>query len=219
MRLTLFRSLAASLALAVAAAAATRPHYGDVLRMEAAGTLKSLDPLLAVSAGEGSATHVRSLLFETLIRLDQHAMPQPQLAISWQHDDAMRHWEFRLRPGVKFADGVPLTAADAAESLKLSLANACAPRPAGSDVVVVECKDASPEVWTTVSLPRQAIVRRTANTMAGTGPFKIKSWDSKRIVLGRNEHRLALCFRKRLPAQPADQVAAVSRDEVVDPLR
>src|SRR5947208_464195 len=191
MRPTLFRSLAVSLALTVAATAATRPRYGGVLRIETAGESKSPDPLAPASGRDAILSrHLQSLLFETLIVLNEHDVPQPQLAVSWQHDASFRRWEFRIRPGVKFADGTWLDAAAASESLRLSMAPVgCDAKPAGADVVVVECNAAAPEVPATVSLSQNAIARRAASGHApiGTGPFKITSSDSKRITLAAND--------------------------------
>lgn len=52
-------------------------------------------------------------IFEPLILPDQGLGLQPWLATGWQQEDA-RHWALSLRPGVRFHDGKPLTAADVA---------------------------------------------------------------------------------------------------------
>ena len=190
MRLMLFRSVAASLALALAATAATRPRYGGVLRIETAEAIKSLDPLVAVAGHDPMASrHVQSLLFETLIVLNEHAIPQPNLATSWQHDASFRRWEFRIRPGVRFSDGAALNAANAAESLQPSMAGiGCNAQAAGADVVVAECKAATPDLPMTLSLPECAIARRAARGgLAGTGTFKVTSSDGKRMALAAND--------------------------------
>ena len=186
----LFRSVAASLALALAATAATRPRYGGVLRIETAEAIKSLDPLVAVAGRDAMASrHVQSLLFETLIVLNEHAIPQPNLATSWQHDASFRRWEFRIRPGVRFSDGAALNAANAAESLQPSMAGiGCNAQAAGTDVVVAECKAATPDLPMTLSLPECAIARRVARGgLAGTGTFKVTSSDGKRMALAAND--------------------------------
>ena len=186
----LFRSVAASLALALAATAATRPRYGGVLRIETAEAIKSLDPLVAVAGRDAMASRrVQSLLFETLIVLNEHAIPQPNLATSWQHDASFRRWEFRIRPGVRFSDGAALNAANAAESLQQSMAGiGCNAQAAGTDVVVAECKAATPDLPMTLSLPECAIARRAARGgLAGTGTFKVTSSDGKRMALAAND--------------------------------
>src|SRR5437868_11898634 len=189
MRLMLFRSVAASLALALAATAATRPRYGGLLRIETAEAIKSLDPLAVAGRDAMASRHVQSLLFETLIVLNEHAIPQPNLATSWQHDASFRRWEFRIRPGVRFSDGAALNAANAAESLQPSMAGiGCNAQAAGTDVVVAECKAATPDLPMTLSLPECAIARRAASVgLAGTGTFKVTSSDGKRMALAAND--------------------------------
>ncbi len=58
------------------------------------------------------AGFVQRQLYETLIRIDCRGASDPQLAQSWTGDDGGRRWTFTLRPGARFSDGVPLTAAD-----------------------------------------------------------------------------------------------------------
>jgi hypothetical protein len=55
---------------------------------------------------------VERQLYETLIRIDCRGASDPQLAQSWTGGDGGRRWTFTLRPGARFSDGVPLTAAD-----------------------------------------------------------------------------------------------------------
>src|ERR1035441_2869970 len=114
MRLSAWLPLAVLSALAVSGAA-TRPHYGGTLRVEMRAAPAVLDPAAP------DATPLRSLVFETLVRLDGAAAPQPCLALSWQHDATARRWQFNLRPGVKFHDGSPLTAAAVAAALEAAL--------------------------------------------------------------------------------------------------
>lgn len=55
---------------------------------------------------------VERQLYESLIRIDCRGATDPQLAQSWTGDDGGRRWTFTQRPGARFSDGVPLTAAD-----------------------------------------------------------------------------------------------------------
>jgi peptide/nickel transport system substrate-binding protein len=71
--------------------------------------------------GQPDTAPLRSLVSETLVRLDAAGTPQPCLALFWQHDAATKRWQFNLRPGVKLHDGSPLTAAAIAFSLKEAL--------------------------------------------------------------------------------------------------
>jgi peptide/nickel transport system substrate-binding protein len=68
----------------------------------------SLDPRIGTDA---QAEHIDSLLFDALVRRDEHFGLQPLLATSWETPDPLT-WIFHLRTGVKFHDGRPLTSRD-----------------------------------------------------------------------------------------------------------
>src|SRR6185295_3961501 len=109
MRRTVCRLLAA-ISLIAAAHAATRPHYGGTLRLEMAARVTSPDPLVE--------DNLNGVLFDRLVTFSESAQAQPALATSWRHDAEFKRWEFQLRPGVKFHDGTPLTAAVVAAALE-----------------------------------------------------------------------------------------------------
>ena len=54
-----------------------------------------------------------------LVFSDQHLTLQPQLATSWSPNAAADVWTFKIRQGVKFHDGRPLTADDVVYTYKL----------------------------------------------------------------------------------------------------
>src|SRR5207253_1039099 len=85
----------------------------------------SLDPHFAALAGNIA---VSQHVFEALVAVDAAGRYVPALAQSWKAVDATT-WEIRLRPGVRFHDGSPLTAEDAVYSLKRpsSIVNSPAP--------------------------------------------------------------------------------------------
>ncbi len=99
--------LCAALSLAATSAIAAE------LRIGLSGEVTSLDPHhLAAQPNLTVARHV----FESLTDVDAQTRLIPGLAESWRAIDATT-WEFRLRRGVKFHDGSPFTAEDAAFSL------------------------------------------------------------------------------------------------------
>jgi peptide/nickel transport system substrate-binding protein len=55
-----------------------------------------------------------SYLFDTLLWTDSTGMPIPWLATRWEHTTDGLEWRFTLRKGIKWHDGEPLTADDAA---------------------------------------------------------------------------------------------------------
>lgn len=58
--------------------------------------------------------NVASLLFASLVTVDQEGLPVPDLAESWDVSDDQLTYTFHLRKDSKFSDGSPLTADDVA---------------------------------------------------------------------------------------------------------
>lgn len=100
------RALAIS---ALAAALACAPPRADLVIVNG-GDAALLDPQLATSSAEA---RLAAALHAGLTRLAADgATPLPDLAASWSRDGAGREWRFRLRNGLRWSDGSPLTAAD-----------------------------------------------------------------------------------------------------------
>jgi len=68
----------------------------------------NLDPRIGVDA---QAEHIDSLLFDALVRRDEHFGLQPFLATRWETPDPQT-WVFHLRTDARFHDGRPLTSRD-----------------------------------------------------------------------------------------------------------
>jgi peptide/nickel transport system substrate-binding protein len=66
---------------------------------------------------DAQSERIGALIYDPLVRKDEHFNLQPWLATSWDRPDA-RTWVFHLRPGVRFHDGHPLTSADVAYTLR-----------------------------------------------------------------------------------------------------
>ncbi|MBV8206556.1 MAG: hypothetical protein JO041_07175 [Acidobacteria bacterium] len=191
-------SSAAALLLAGWAGAATRPHYGGTLRvfLGAAPDAGQAGSFSLTGAGAeftaGNAGSLASLVFDTLVMADDNGGLEPGLALSWSSDAGFRRWQFRLRPGVKFHSGEPLTAAAAAASLTAVVpgcrASLFEPRPlseqpgllesgGAGESVVVECDAPHPELAAQMASPSAAISHRSsAGALEGTGPFRLSSW-------------------------------------------
>src|ERR1039457_5259990 len=122
------------------------------------------------------ATPLRSLVFETLVRLDVADAPQPCLALSWQHDATARRWQFNLRPGVKFHDGSPLTAAAVAASLQEALPGLAI--GATADAVTMRANHPLPDL----------LLELAHNGWLGTGPSRVPALDpGRRATFAANE--------------------------------
>lgn len=77
------------------------------------GAAATLDPARASDAGSAG---VIAQLFETLTAFDDSLTVRPALAQSWDIEDGGRRIVFRLRDGLSFSDGTPLTAEDVVRS-------------------------------------------------------------------------------------------------------
>lgn len=78
------------------------------LRIGMAAPPTTLDPHLKSNAPNNAlATHI----YDTLVTNDEKSISRPGLATAWRAADDT-HWEFDLRPDVRFSDGEPLTVDD-----------------------------------------------------------------------------------------------------------
>lgn len=173
-----FLAAASLIALTPHAPAESRPRYGGTLVIELHDALTLTDP------GEWPLRLV-PLVYDRLVKLDEHGEPQPALAVSWQHDPASRHWEFHLRPHAMFHDGSPVTAAAVAACLK-DWINLTA---VSESVLVFESDVAAPDLPLRLAGARGTILTRTADgATIGTGPFRITEWQpGKRALLAAYE--------------------------------
>ena len=74
------------------------------------GVPKTFNPLLAADSGSESVTR---LLFSSLVHFDMATQePSPGLAESWSVAADQKTWTFKLRKGLRWSDGQPLTADD-----------------------------------------------------------------------------------------------------------
>src|SRR6187551_3744999 len=107
------RSLLALSALLLAGPAlAQQPK---TLKVVLHSDLKILDPIWT------TAYIVRNhgyLIYDTLFALDAKLEPQPQMVESWTVSDDKLTWTFKLRDGLKWHDGTPVTSADVLPSIK-----------------------------------------------------------------------------------------------------
>jgi ABC-type transport system substrate-binding protein len=179
-----------SLLLVVAAVAEVRPRYGGTLHVQMRAAPVSFDPMQLAGADSASATSLSSLLFDTLVTIDDSGRVQPALAESWLSTRENQVWEFRLRHGVKFSDGTALTAEIAAASLRVS--NPSWKISAQGDTLVLEDVGDS-ELLAILALARNAITKRDQE-LVGTGPFHVAAWQpGKMLTLVASED----CWRGR----------------------
>ncbi len=180
---------------APATKAETRPQYGGTLHVHMRAAPTSLDPATTGGAQLDSIGQrsLELLIFDTLVIEDEKTGAQPSLAASWKASAGNQRWEFRIRRGVKFSDGTPLTAELAANSLRV--AEPAWTVSADGDSLAIETGTPDAELLAELALPRNAIVKRnTDNTLRGTGPFHIRDWQpGKRLSLAAEDE----CWRGR----------------------
>ena len=173
--------------------ASTRPQIGGTLRVEMTERISAIDPRQWPTApGQAAAAErLDSLVFDRLVKLDEHGMLRPALAISWQHDAQSRRWQFRLRDDAKFSDGSPLSPTIAALALQ-QLLGASFDVTATSDSVVIQAEHSLPYFLTELAAGRYFIFHSLAdNSLTGTGPFRVAEWsgaeDSAKAIFVANE--------------------------------
>ncbi len=79
---------------------------------------ETLDPALITGQPEG---RVANALFEGLLTFDQSGKARPGMAETWEVSEEGRVYTFKLRDGLQWSDGTPLTARDFVESWKRTL--------------------------------------------------------------------------------------------------
>ncbi len=92
---------------------------------------------------DAQSERIGGLIFDALVRKDEHYNLQPWLATSWEQPDALT-WVFHLRDGVRFQDGRPLTADDVAYTINSLIDGTLVTAKSGNFASVVEGGGAGP---------------------------------------------------------------------------
>jgi peptide/nickel transport system substrate-binding protein len=191
MRHSTFRFLVAVSLLTCWLAGVTvgRPRYGGTLRVEMREVVRNLDPAdwFADAAEAAAKEKLVSLIFESLVRVNENGHPQPGLALSWQHDSEFKRWRFRLRENVRFHDGSPMTAEIVVTALHA--ANDPWQLNGSADELVVESDLPIPDLLFDLARGRRTVFIRGADgKISGTGPFRLSQWEpGRRAVLAADE--------------------------------
>ncbi|HEX4063987.1 MAG TPA: ABC transporter substrate-binding protein [Streptosporangiaceae bacterium] len=111
-----------------AASAASSPS-GSTLRIEAQTAFSTFNPFEAYFDGD---LEVLNQIYPFITASNAQGTPVPYLGTKWSLSADKLTWTFTIRSGLKWSDGKPITAADAAWTLNLIMHNAAAGTANGS---------------------------------------------------------------------------------------
>jgi peptide/nickel transport system substrate-binding protein len=160
----------------------------------------NLDPRIGI---DGASERIDSLIFSSLVELDDQRNPRGDLAERWENTDPLTY-VFHLRPGVKFHDGRVLSSADVKYTFE-SILNRSVISPKRGTLSLVKSID-TPDpatvtfhlsepyagfLWT-ICRPAMGIVpagsgNSVSSDPIGTGPFRfVSALQDDNVVLERN---------------------------------
>jgi peptide/nickel transport system substrate-binding protein len=115
--MTISRLAAATAAAAVLAATGAALAQGDpkILRIVPHSNLAVLDPIWTTAYMSRNHGY---MIYDTLFATDEKNQIKPQMVESWTESPDHRLWTFKLRKGLEFHDGKPVTSEDAVASLQ-----------------------------------------------------------------------------------------------------
>jgi peptide/nickel transport system substrate-binding protein len=178
-----------------------RPTDPNTLVMIIESSPSNLDPRVGT---DGQSERIDSLIFDSLVRKDEHFGIRPWLAERWEIPDPTTYI-FHLRRGVRFHDGRPLTARDVKWTLDsirngtvLSLKSSAFKLVEGVDApddftVVFHLKEPdAPLLWSLTDgalgvVPYGSDKNFNRNPI-GSGPFRFVRFDpDSQVILSRND--------------------------------
>ncbi len=182
------------------------PQNGGTLINAMTGEPSGLIPMIA---GESASSAIASNIFNALLKYDRNLELEGELAKSWGISPDQKTITFNLKPGLKWADGQPLTSADVLFTWQL-VTDDKTRTPYGADFKLVtraETPDAltfkvsyaqpyapALDSWAGLQImPRHILQGQDINTTAfarnpvGSHYYKLKEWkNGERIVLEAN---------------------------------
>ncbi len=176
------------------------------------GTIGSPSLFNPYFSADSSSGQIEALLYNGLITYDPKFQPIPDLAESWKVSDDGYNWQFHLKKGIRFHDGVEVTARDVIFSYQIPRQKGYT-GPRGSDFEKIKSMEAidrytvhftlkepyAPFLSTCTyailpahllgEVPMGKLAEHPFNTKQpiGTGPFRFGKWeDGQYIELNAN---------------------------------
>lgn len=164
---------------------------------------------------DAQSERVGGLIFDALVKKDEHYNLQPWLATSWSRPDPLT-WVFHLRDGVRFHDGRPLEAADVAWTIRSMIDGTLITAKSGNFAsvdrvetpnrltVIVHLKRPDAGLLFNMSDGLFGVVPRGAGRdfglhPVGSGPYRfVSAVQDKEVILARND-----AYWGGVPAPPA----------------
>jgi len=216
--------LLAGLLVSHAPAGAVRnPIQGSSIRVEAAGSVETLDPVQASSAAERLLV---ANLFDRLVRRGADGSWQPSAAASWQVSADSLEWTFVLRGGMTFTDGRPVNADAVVSSWNRGAAvGAAKRRPAGtmtaesSGAVRLRLTRNVPDPLARLADPSLGIAAANdgpnGGTLVGSGPFRLTRSPAagEFVLVPRVDHRLG----RAMPAGVVVTSRPAQKEPIIGP--
>lgn len=115
MKSALAKTMAVTAMSAAAAFGPATASAENVLRHVPQADLKILDPVTNTAF---ITMQYSFMVYDQLFSIDENYEPHPQMIENYSVSDDKKGYRFTLRPGLKFHDGSPVRAADAAASVK-----------------------------------------------------------------------------------------------------
>jgi peptide/nickel transport system substrate-binding protein len=91
------------------------PSAAKTLKCAMQGDLRSFDPIWTTA---NITAYHGMLIYDTLFSIDAKENPKPQMVGDYGVSDDKLAWTFKLRDGLKFTDGSPVTASDCVASIR-----------------------------------------------------------------------------------------------------